>query len=72
MRSSKMVRDSQAYIYTALHRQRHAEGFLGFLFATAINTVFTDEVMQLVLRGQQQEAGDGHPGVARWRGEVQE
>lgn len=28
--------------------------------------------MQLVLRGQQQEAGGGHPGVARWRGEVQE
>lgn len=44
----------------------------GFLFATAINTVFTDEVMQLVLRGQQKEAGGGHPGAPRGRGEVQE
>lgn len=34
-----------------------------FHFATAINTVFTDEVMQFVWRGQHQGGGRGPPGV---------
>lgn len=47
--------------------------FLVF-FATTINTVFTDEVMQFALRGQQKEASERYPGLVRggWSTEIKD
>lgn len=49
-------------------------GLFFLFFATTINTVFTDEVMQFALRGQQKEASERYPGLVRggWSTEIKD
>lgn len=71
MHSSKMVKTAKPIsrsLYTdKTRREKKERNIFFFFFATTINTVFTDEVMQFELRGQQQEASERHPGLVKRR-----
>lgn len=77
MRSSKMVRDSQAYIYTALYRQRHGEGRKkGEIHPHRVFFLpqLLTQYLQMRSCSWRSEVSNRRVtrGVDRWRGEVQE